>query len=104
MPFFVAEIEETPVLVFAAKDRVDALAFAADDFVRSELCMLTRADGRSLMTEGADIVVREAGAREREIWEADMADGLRGQACESREDAIDGQWFALLVDYREQDK
>ena len=101
MQVFTAEIAGQPTIVLAARDYVAALAFVKNDFIRSELAGLQTPDGAPLWDRNADVTIRPANADERAIWERSLVEDLAEGVHESREDAIESNGFAFLVDYRE---
>ena len=72
-----------------------------DDFIRSELCDLRTPDGEPLWDGKADVTVRPSSADEHAHWERNLADDLAAGVHESREDAVESNGFAFLVEYRE---
>ncbi len=101
MPIFTAEIAGQPTIVLAARDHVNALAFVKNDFIRSELADLQTPDGAPLWDGNTSVTVRLATTDERAVWERNLVEDLAEGVHESREDAIESNGFAFLVDYRE---
>ncbi len=104
MPIFTAEIAGRPTVVLAALDHALALAFAEDEFIRSELRDLRTPEGAQLWDGTANMTVRPSSAAEQAIWERNLVEDLTEGVHESREDVVESNGFAFLVDYREPDK
>jgi len=101
LPIFTAEIACRPTVVFAAHSSAHALGFVNNTFIIAELRSLRMPYGEPLWPEDSDLTVRAATESESAVWERSLADDLAAGVHESREEAIQSNGFAFLVEYRE---
>ncbi len=89
---FVAEINGQGIVAFSQPTANDALAWADDEDVRSDLMFLEGADGRPLWDGRAEIYVREADPEEGDRWQTSFKEALGDGDVEDAED-----WVIYLV-------
>lgn len=75
--------------------------FVNDRFIISELRGLRMPDGTALWPPDAGLSIRSATESENTMWEDNLVEDLADGVHESREDAVESNGFAFLVDYRD---
>lgn len=92
MTIFVAEINGTGIVAFSASTPDDALIWADDEDLRSDLMYLEGPSGLPLWDGSSEIYVREADPEEADRWKASY---MRARSDGDADDESD--WVVYLM-------